>query len=61
MRDGTIRQREFVHDRSVYRVRVNPYRTSEGSIEGVVAVILDMADFRKPVTAKQSRKRRSKG
>jgi two-component system, chemotaxis family, CheB/CheR fusion protein len=59
MRDGSVRQRDFEHDGKVYRVRVNPYRTSEGSIEGVVAVILDMADFQKPVAAKQSKKRRS--
>ncbi len=58
MRDGTVRQREFEHHGIVYRLRLTPYRTAEGSIEGVVAVILDVAEFQTPLARRKRKTRR---
>ena len=58
MRDGAVRQKEFVSDGTVYRVRLTPYQTAEGNIEGVVAVILDMSEFKSPPVEQQSGARR---
>jgi two-component system CheB/CheR fusion protein len=58
MRSGSIRQKDFVNNGTAYRIRFTPYRTSEGNIEGVVAVILDMSEFRNPLPGHPSRKRR---
>ena len=46
MRDNTIRQREFMHDGILYRLRAIPYRTSENEVEGVVATFFDVANLK---------------
>jgi two-component system CheB/CheR fusion protein len=46
MRDGVVRQREFEDGKHWYRLRLTPYRTAENAVEGVVAVLFDISDFR---------------
>jgi two-component system CheB/CheR fusion protein len=59
MRAGSTRQKQFVSQGTVYRVRLTPYRTSEGSIEGVVAVIWDVSEFVSSLPAQETKKRRA--
>ncbi|HEX6502902.1 MAG TPA: chemotaxis protein CheB [Terriglobales bacterium] len=59
MRNGDIRERQFEHDGAVYRLRISPYRTSEGSIEGVVAIIMNLSEFRTPVRGRQRNRKRA--
>ncbi len=47
MRDSTSRQREFQHEGKWYRLRATPYRTSDNSIEGAVAVIYEITDVKR--------------
>jgi two-component system CheB/CheR fusion protein len=44
LRDGEVRQREFKHDKILYRLRATPYKTSDGLVEGVVAAFFDITD-----------------
>jgi len=46
MRDSTPRQKEFEHGNLWYRMRVTPYRTTDNKVEGVVAALFDISDFR---------------
>ena len=56
MRDGEARQREFEHGKTWYRLRVTPYQTDLGKIEGVVAALFDISDIKN----RSSRSKRSK-
>jgi two-component system, chemotaxis family, CheB/CheR fusion protein len=44
LRDGETCQREFKHEKILYRLRATPYRTSDDRIEGVVAAFFDITD-----------------
>lgn len=59
MRDGDIRQRQFEHDGTIYRLRISPYRTSEGGIEGVVATIVNISEFRTSLSGRQRHRKRA--
>ena len=52
MRTDSPLQREVEHNSSWYRLRVTPYRTADRKVEGVVAVFLDITDFKSNQSAR---------
>jgi two-component system CheB/CheR fusion protein len=69
MRENEVREREFTHDGTLYRLRAIPYRTSDDRMEGVVATFFDIAKVTsgkgmrklKPGVRKRSAEKHSRG
>jgi two-component system, chemotaxis family, CheB/CheR fusion protein len=61
LRDGVARQREFKHEKTLYRLRATPYKTSDEHVEGVVAAFFDITDVKAPANALQPKGRKTDG
>lgn len=59
MRDASVRQKEFQHGRTCYRLRITPYRTRDNQTEGVVAALFDITDLKSQEAQRSERHNRN--